>query len=208
MFAIYGTRGLLYRDTLENLRKTRQRRASDKRNQSGDDGASRRSAGNPGLGKLSEKAVQAYRDMRNLKAREPIFHAHQIMSTPVVTVPSGAGIAEAWKILQQQDVRQAPVLNPLNQMIGLLSLEDLLRLVTVDGDTLRVPAGKVVNDVMMQEVWSADPVTDIRRIARVMQEWRLHAVPIVNDADQLIGLVSRTDLLRVMANNPPLSLWT
>ena len=35
----------------------------------------------------------------------------------------------------------------------------------------------------------------------------LSAVPIVDDGGQLLGIVSRGDILRAIVNDPPLSLW-
>jgi acetoin utilization protein AcuB len=61
---------------------------------------------------------------------------------------------------------------------------------------------------MTAEVINADPVTDVRRIARVMLSYHLSAIPVVDEQDALIGLVSRIDILRAVTSEPPLSLWT
>ena len=56
-------------------------------------------------------------------------------------------------------------------------------------------------------VVSADPITDIRRIAWVMLEHQVDGVPIVNEMQVLVGFVSRSDILRAIITDPPLSLW-
>lgn len=61
---------------------------------------------------------------------------------------------------------------------------------------------------MSKQVITADPVSDIRRVAQVMQEYHLSGVPIVNDQDKLIGIVPRSDLLRAVTNEPPLNMWS
>ena len=61
---------------------------------------------------------------------------------------------------------------------------------------------------MSKEVITSDPVSDIRRIAQVMQQYKLHAVPIVDEQDALIGIVSRSDILRALINDPPLNIWS
>ena len=53
----------------------------------------------------------------------------------------------------------------------------------------------------------ADLVTDIRRIARVLLETGLTALPVVDEASSLAGIVSRGDILRAVVSDPPLSLW-
>jgi len=50
--------------------------------------------------------------------------------------------------------------------------------------------------------------TDIRRVARVLLDIGLPGLPVVNDAGQVIGFVSRSDILRAVVADPPLDLWT
>ena len=67
---------------------------------------------------------------------------------------------------------------------------------------------KRVADVMSQEVITTDPVSDIRRVAQVMLEYHLNAMPIVDGQNTLIGMVSRRDILRAVMNDPPLTMWS
>jgi len=60
---------------------------------------------------------------------------------------------------------------------------------------------------MVTPVVCADPVTDIRRIAHVLIETGLTALPVVNESQKLLGMVSRGDILRAAVADPPLSLW-
>lgn len=55
---------------------------------------------------------------------------------------------------------------------------------------------------------SATPETDIREIARIMLDERIHAVPILDSHRRLVGILSARDLLRGIANHGPLELWT
>ena len=50
-------------------------------------------------------------------------------------------------------------------------------------------------------------VGDIRRIAAVMLENRVDGVPITGQGGRLVGFVSRSDILRAVVSDPPLSLW-
>ena len=54
---------------------------------------------------------------------------------------------------------------------------------------------------------AASPITDIRRIARVMLDRDVDGVPIVNETGALVGFVSRSDILRAVVTDPPLSIW-
>ncbi len=101
-----------------------------------------------------------------------------------------------------------PVLNSEKRLVGMLSIQNLLQFIIVDGSNVQHLSGKKVLDAMSSEVITADPISDIRRVAKVMQEHKLHGVPIVNEQDNLIGIVSRSDILGAVTNEPPLNLWS
>jgi acetoin utilization protein AcuB len=214
MFAIYNVQGRRFHDTLENLRKVRETQASigmhSQFSTTLDDAL-------PVYGKLTDKedkvitsknALTAYREIRHLKEREPVYQAHQLMSHPATTIRTDMDILEARLFFQEKGVNQMPVMDAQHSIIGMLSIENLLQFIIVDGDKIQYLKGKTVADAMSMEVITADPVSDIRRIAQAMQEYRLHAVPIVDERDVLIGIVSRSDILRALTNDPPLNIWS
>lgn len=214
MFAIYDIQGRRFRDTLENLRKVRESQANqsiqsrpnlpeDQALQLADDGR-----GKTRNTAVSNKALQAYQEMRQLDRREPIYHAYQLMSCPVHTLPVELDILAARHRFQQLGFQQMPVLNTQQRIVGILSVQDLLRYIIIEGGLVRYLGGKRVADAMSKEVITSDPVSDIRRIAQVMQQYKLHAVPIVDEQDALIGIVSRSDILRALINDPPLNIWS
>jgi len=214
MFAIYDIEGRRFRNTLENLRKIRQIRASAETllrpNRSEDEiqpvpGTAGDKTGAPAV---SSKAVQAYREIRHLNRREPIYHAHQLMSHPVSTVPIEMSIMDAQRYFHERNLRQMPVINAQQHIVGMLSLEDLLQFIIIDDGQMQYVDGKRVADAMSREVITSDPVSDIRRVAQVMLEYHLDAVPIVDEQDALIGIVSRSDVLRAVMNDPPLTMWS
>lgn len=214
MFAIYNVDGCRFRDTLENLRKVRKTQSSPGAQLQSDVAEEETqpvaTAGGAKTGGvfISSTAQQAYRDMLQLNQREQIHHAHQLMSHPVSTVQMAMDILAARRIFQQQGFQQMPVLDARQRLVGMLSIENLLQFIIIDGDQVQYLRGKRVMDAMSQEVITADPVSDIRRVARVMQEHRLQSLPIVDKQDTLIGIVSRSDILRAVTNEPPLNMWS
>ena len=215
MFAIYDVQGRRFRSTLEHLQKVRATQASHR--------ASLRSdGGEQALQNLAEQTVgrtadhhpvsynarQAYLDVLHIKEREAVVHAYQLMSHPVVTVPLALDIPVAWQLFREQPYHQLPVLDRQRRIVGILSERDFLRFLVIDGEQISYVPGKTVADAMTAEVITADPVTDVRRIAHVMLTYHLSAIPVVDEQDALIGLVSHSDILRAVTSDPPLSLWT
>ena len=215
MFAIYDIEGRRFRNSLERLAEVRAAQASRRaalgpgaEDSTVPELAQRGSKRGPNGKPVSRKAEQAYREMLHISDRQAILHAHQIMSTPVTTAQLTQDTLSAWEQLREQHCHQLPVLDERQTIVGMVSERDLLRVMLIEDAELSFLRGKTVADIMSPEVITADPVTDVRRIAKVMCIYGLSAVPIVDERDALVGLVSRTDILNSVANEPPLSLWS
>ena len=206
MFSIYGITGQVFSGTLESmnrvysLARTRNARGVA---QEGDEMGVEAT-----LTPLQQDAVRAYRRMlpEDLE-RGPLIHAAQIMTHPVTVLHQSSAVAEAWRLLQRQGIHQAPVLDDTQRLIGMVNERDLLTVIDIDGDRILENLQRRVSDVMTTPVVAAAPVTDIRRIAAAMLEGGLSAVPIVNESQSIVGIVSRADVLRAVITDPPVSLW-
>lgn len=65
-----------------------------------------------------------------------------------------------------------------------------------------------IDDVYLPEVITADPQSDVRHVVKIMIDLKLGAIPIVDESDTLVGIVSKTDILKAVANLPKLQLWS
>lgn len=155
-----------------------------------------------------EEAVSAYRRMLPAEIeRGPLYHADQIMSRSVIVVSPERAVADAWRVLRDNRIRQAPVVDEDRTLIGLVSERDLLTAVDVEDGQIVAARRRQVRDVMTTPVVAAAPITDIRRIAAVMLDKGVDGVPVISEAGRIMGFVSRGDILRAVVTDPPLSLW-
>ena len=215
MFSLHGLAGLDFRGTLEQLAvlpgvtASRRVRAIAHEGEEASPNYITRLDRHPAGGHAGyDGAIENYRDMLNLDQEgDPLCHAYQIMAREVFTLGPDATAAGAWRTLLGQGIRQTPVLDAGRHVIGLVTERDLLITFTLERKQPRAPLAHHVRDVMLSPVICADPVTDIRRIARAMLEFDLPCVPVVNESRTLLGLVSRGDILRAVIADPPLSLW-
>jgi CBS domain-containing protein len=214
MFSVHGVTGQTFRGTLEQLATvpgiTGARASRGIALQGEELGAEiPRVSRRPGSAASTyEAAARAYRDMLRVEPeRGPLYHAYQIMSRDMLSLAAWTPVDQAWQLLAERRLRQAPVLDDNEQLVGLITREDLLTALNLEAGQPRDVLDRSVAQVMASPVVSADPVTDIRRIARVMLDFGQVAVPVVNEAGLLVGLVSRGDILRAVTAEPPLSLW-
>ena len=215
MFSLHGLAGLDFRGTLEQLARlpgvTASRRVRRVASEVEEAPAFPARLEQPPAGGGHagyDGAIDSYRAMLNLdRERDPLCHAYQIMTREVFTLAPETAAAGAWRSLLGQGMRQAPVLDATRNVIGLVTERDLLITFNLERKQPRAPLKHHVRDVMRSPVICADPVTDIRRIARAMLEFDLPCVPVVNESRELLGLVGRGDILRAVIADPPLSLW-
>ena len=129
-----------------------------------------------------------------------------VMSAPAVTVRAGTSVKEAARVLRDRDVAAAPVVDDAGALIGIVSEIDLLRgslppdpvahLLPVTAETDVQP--RTVADVMTTDVQVLQPRSDLYDAARVMRASGIRSLPVV-DGGRVVGVVSRSDLLRVLA---------
>ena len=111
------------------------------------------------------------------------------MSTPPVTVPPAATLREIQVLMRNRRFSGVPVVAD-NQLLGLVSIEDIIR---------ALDQGHI-ND--RAEQWMARNIVTLRdhfSLVRAMAEFERHGFgrfPVLNTAGQLVGLVTRGDVTR------------
>lgn len=130
----------------------------------------------------------------------------EAMTTPVVTIPRSASIRQAIHVLNEHDVTAAPVVDDTGAMVGIVSEMDLLR-GEFEADPrafLRPiavpdePPPARVEQVMTTQVRTVQPASDVAALAELMIKTRIKSVPVL-DGEELVGIVSRRDLMAVLA---------
>jgi CBS domain-containing protein len=132
-----------------------------------------------------------------------------VMTTKVIAVTRNADFKEIASVLREFRVSACPVVNDAGRVIGVVSEADLLHKVA-DCD---LPIGlirlrwKLGEESKMTAVTAGQLMTSpavtihadasIQVAARVMRDRRLKRLPVVGTQGELIGIVSRVDLLSV-----------
>jgi CBS domain-containing protein len=210
MFSIFGTSGPIFTGPLEALDRVRHLARARGVRAIAREGEEFQVAlaQAAGLPRPNQEALDAYRQMLPEELeRGPLYHAAQVMNRQPISVAATASVAEAWRTLRDRRIHQAPVLDASGKLVGIVSERDLLTALDIDGERVIETLRRLVREVMTTPVVAADPVTDIRRIAAAMLEVGVDGVPIVDADGRLAGFVSRSDVLRAVVRDPPLSLW-
>jgi CBS domain-containing protein len=130
------------------------------------------------------------------------------MTRTVVTIGPGATLRDAARRLATHSITAMPVVAQDGRVVGVLSEADVLRdtLVADQRSHLLVvpirvhPAGTYVVDVMTTLPMVVAPETDLAEVARLMTDTAVKSLPVV-DRGVLVGVVSRTDVIALLARS-------
>jgi len=122
-----------------------------------------------------------------------------IMSSPVKTVSSGTNMEEAREIISRYNLNAMPVIKN-GEMAGVISRQIVEK-------SLFHNLGKVpVSEYMYSDFMQATPETPIQEVINYLAGHNHRIVPVFKDG-ALVGIVTRTDILRYLHNTDESKLY-
>jgi CBS domain-containing protein len=128
-----------------------------------------------------------------------------VMSSPVISVASDTTVKEAAVLLVRHGFNALPVIDG-GKLVGIVTEADLVplesrpdprsQMIPPAADPGRIP--HLIAEVMTPKVTTLPPEEDAARAAQLMLRRHLRSIPVTAGA-QVVGMVTRRDLLRVLA---------
>ena len=146
--------------------------------------------------------------MANIDTLEPVYEVKDIMTRNCIYIDNESTIKDAYDSLKELDINQMPVVSFGKKITAMINKEQILNLLMNDIENSKNILKKKLNDVYLDEVITANPISDIRRVAKVMIDLKLDAIPIVDENDILHGIVSKTDIIKAISHIPHFQLWS
>lgn len=140
-----------------------------------------------------------------------------VMTTDVATVREETTYRQIVDVLAERRISAVPVVDDLERVVGVVSEADLLHKVEFIGDddvrhiferpsrrSARTKAhGGVARNLMTAPAITVPPDASVVTAARLMEAERIKRLPVVDDLGRLMGIVSRSDLLRMHLRPDP-----
>ncbi len=120
----------------------------------------------------------------------------QYMVKKPITFRPEQSIHDVINLLVRKKISGAPVVNEAGELVGMISEKDCLRVI-VDSVYHNLPAGKV-RDYMSSSVTSISHRRSVVEVANDFMKANFKRFPILNEAGQLVGQISRSDVLRLI----------
>jgi CBS domain-containing protein/anti-sigma regulatory factor (Ser/Thr protein kinase) len=124
------------------------------------------------------------------RAQKLDFRVGQVMTHDVITVMPGTTLPELKEILRTRRISGAPVVNEDGDLVGIISIEDLLRAYQ-DGDF-----GAVVGERMTTSMITVGEADSVGAAVQKFQQTGVGRLPVVNAWGQLVGMLTKTDITR------------
>lgn len=141
----------------------------------------------------SKKPIKTYKNFqKSFELNKKFKYARDIMSSPVTTLYNHQNVAEAMKLMEEKSFRHIPIISnepDASGLIGIITERDILRLNSPQKMQL------ILDSVMTEEVLTARETTPIPDLARIMLHENFSALPILDQSNKLVGIVTLTNIL-------------
>ena len=147
------------------------------------------------------------------------MRAHQIMTRKVITVKADTPVLDAANLMLQHHISCLPVVDETGRLIGMVSVGDFVRRSEIGTQRPRIrwleflmgvvgkaaqdyvrEHGRKVSDIMTQDdLCIATEDMPLSELVGLMERRNVKRIPVVRE-HTLIGIVTRTDLLRAVAS--------
>jgi CBS domain-containing protein len=133
-----------------------------------------------------------------------------VMTEKVIVARTSTSFKELAGMLQGHGISAVPILNESDRLVGIVSESDLLLKEAQRSRAPRRPfrwrrrrtdrvkaRGRVAAEVMTIPAITIGPSAPVAQAARTMHDRNVKRLPVVDSDAQLLGIVSRSDLLKV-----------
>lgn len=155
--------------------------------------------------KGKKSSLNPYREtLSNRPQRfERAIYAKEIMQTRVVTISPETPLSNILNLVLNHNTLHIPVIQKAGKLAGIVSYIDLL------DATVRknAPEETRADQIMNARVLTATGNTTLHELSRVMVMEEIEAVPILDNVQKLIGLITTTEMMQCMVNHSKLNVW-
>ncbi len=126
----------------------------------------------------------------------------RMSKNPMTTYPT-ASVPDALQVMRGSKVRQLPVLTEKGELVGIVSLEDLLRVSPSPATSLSIyELNYLFEKIKVEDVMTRDVITVTEDMAledagRVMADNKISGVPVMRD-QELVGIITESHLFNVL----------
>jgi acetoin utilization protein AcuB len=127
------------------------------------------------------------------------------MTRDVITIAPETSLKETHDIMNGKNIRRLPVVKQ-GKVVGIVTLGDIRGAEPSKASSLSVwEMNEMLAKLKVSEIMTHDPATihenvNIGDAAKVMLEKKFSSLPVVDDAEHLVGIITESDIFRLVVN--------
>jgi len=114
----------------------------------------------------------------------------EVMTSNPCTIDADKDIAYAAKMLRDEDVGVAPIVEG-DQLIGVLTDRDIAIKVVAEG---KDPQTTKVREIASKDIVTIDPQQDLDEALRLMAQHQVRRLPVVEEDGKVVGIIAQADV--------------
>ena len=134
-----------------------------------------------------------------------------IMAKDIIAIDETVCLDEAWGLLHKHKIKALPVINKQRHVIGIITIADFLKDIAsqsghyraglehlmIASENLAVDK-RPVSEIMTRPVITEQMDAPVSVLIKKLSDWGMHHVPIVNAQQELVGMITQSDLIGSM----------
>lgn len=131
-----------------------------------------------------------------------------IMAKDVISIAEDDSLGEVWSLLHKHKIKALPVINNQKRVIGIVTIADFLKNLSarvsdpiaglkdfMSGNLSSMDSSCPVRRIMSRNVLTENIDTPVTVLVKKLSDLGMHHVPIVDRQNQLVGMVTQSDLI-------------
>jgi len=116
-----------------------------------------------------------------------VKRAENVMIMEPVSIGIDATVSEALNLMKEFKIGGIPVIKDDNVLVGIVTNRDL---------RFENEMTKKISEIMTRDLITTDQETDLDEAAHILQKHKIEKLPIVNEKNQLVGLITYKDITK------------
>ena len=131
----------------------------------------------------------------------------EVMTSPVVSLHPSDSMERAAVIFENQNFHHIPIVDDDRKVVGMLSRHDYYKILNTF-TIFNTENSKVANETTLKALLTRDVMTkqlaiiniddSLEKVIGIFQENLFHALPVVNDEKELVGILTTFDVLNLV----------
>ncbi len=145
----------------------------------------------------SDEPVHKWRNLnvKEKKTNKEFRRVSEIMETDLFTVGEDDAVELVVNMMNWQNIRHVPVEDANSQLVGIIDAHCLIRYLA---DTKHQDDSHAVKDIMQREFPVIKQDDSARHAVSVMADKRVDSLPVVDEENRLLGIITESDIIQVL----------